>query len=618
MRPLFLAAALTFGVGRAAFADTVVHARLDLSAVSYEVHHDLTSVQTVEEDHTLLTERGLRMRERSTVTFNPKSQEVEILEAWVTEPDGTRVPVEPTGMFTRPSAASQSAPGFVGSLTTTVLFPQLREGSQTHVKWRRVQKTPPLLGFNVWDEAEYELPTTLDEVDITMPADIAFHWADRGGFVTTDTVQEGVRHIHSAIRDNPGHEREPNTVATSDFQPLFVGTTMPDLGEIGTIYNHAARDKAVVTPDIATLAAKIAGDRRGLEAARAVYDWVASNIRYVAVYLDPNDGWVPHAAAEVLRNGYGDCKDHVALMQALLAARGIAAEAAIINWGERTRDVPVPHPGQFNHVIVYLPAYDVYANPTNQFGPFESFDHGLAGKTVVIASDPGRAARTPASRPSDNAYRFVDHVRLHGDGTLDGSVTVAVSANGESMMRGAVANAPSLRDLAQRLLRNTPEGGFGELHTSDPRDLAHPLGAEATWTSPHGVPFQGRFAYMQIPIGPDFRPVVSMRNLIGTETERRTPMTVGAADSRWITTLTVPDATTIVALPRDLDVRNTVGSYVATYERTANGLTVTRHLTLDHDVYQASAYPDLCDLLYAAMDDARAVVMLEREERADR
>ena len=69
---------------------------------------------------------------------------------------------------------------------------------------------------------------------------------------------------------------------------------------------------------------------------------MAADIRYIAVYLNPNDGWVPHAADVVLRNGYGDCKDHVVLMQALLAARGISAEAAIIDWGNRTQDLPLP------------------------------------------------------------------------------------------------------------------------------------------------------------------------------------------------------------------------------------------------------------------------------------
>ena len=108
---------------------------------------------------------------------------------------------------------------------------------------------------------------------------------------------------------------------------------MPDLAAIGAIYYRLSQGRAVVTPEIAALAARIVGDRTGLEAARAIYDWVSVNIRYIALTLNPNDGWVPHPAAEVLAAGYGDCKDHAVLMQALLAARGIVGQAALVQWG---------------------------------------------------------------------------------------------------------------------------------------------------------------------------------------------------------------------------------------------------------------------------------------------
>ncbi len=49
-----------------------------------------------------------------------------------------------------------------------------------------------------------------------------------------------------------------------------------------------------------------------------------------------------------------------------------------------------------------------------------------------------------------------------------------------------------------------------------------------------------------------------------------------------------------------------------------SGITVTRHLTIARDIYQAAEYPELRDLLYAALDDSRAVVVLERQTEAAR
>ncbi|HEY0420026.1 MAG TPA: DUF3857 and transglutaminase domain-containing protein, partial [Acetobacteraceae bacterium] len=335
-----------------ASAAPVAHLRLDHASETYEVAADLTYVETVESDVTLLTQRGLRGGERAARSFYPEKQSLEVLEAWVDQPDGSRVEVAPSSIFTRPSGSAQNAPGFSGAMTTTVLFPQLAEGSRTHIKWRHTQKTPPMLGFNAWNEAYLEGPTISDETTIILPADIPLHWRARGGFAVAETTTDGMRRITARIENHQGQEVERYTVATSDFQPLFLATTLPNLEAIGAIYHRQSAGRAAVTPEIAAAAARIVtrpdgSVREGLDAARAIYDWVAGTVRYVAVYLNPDDGWVPHPAEDVLRAGYGDCKDHVVLMQALLAARGIRAEGALIDWGARYADLPLWMPGQF-------------------------------------------------------------------------------------------------------------------------------------------------------------------------------------------------------------------------------------------------------------------------------
>jgi transglutaminase-like putative cysteine protease len=81
--------------------------------------------------------------------------------------------------------------------------------------------------------------------------------------------------------------------------------------------------KTEVTPRIQALADDItpgASDRR--EQAHRIYDWVSEHIRDVAVFLG-NGGYEPHDATSILDSGYGDCKDHVVLLQALLKAKGI-------------------------------------------------------------------------------------------------------------------------------------------------------------------------------------------------------------------------------------------------------------------------------------------------------
>jgi hypothetical protein len=427
-----------------------------------------------------------------------------------------------------------------------------------------------------------------------------------------DTTQGGIRRIRATIRDIPAREAERNSVSASDFQPLFLATTQPNLEALGALYHRQSRDRVAPTPEIEALAARIVGERSGRDAARAIHEWITGNIRYVAVYLDPDDGWVPHAATEVLKNGYGDCKDHVALMQALLAARGIESHAAIIDWGSRTADLPLWMPGQFNHAIIYLPAFDHYANPTDHYAGFDALDRRLSGKTVVIATPEGRVARTPPSRPEQNRYHLTTRLSLDADGTLDGTARLELAPNTEIGLRSALANAASLRELAERILSGTAEGGVGTIEASNPRDLSRPLDLTAQWQARHGVTFQGDTAYLRVPSGIDISPATRLRAKLTPTGTRVTPMLADVGEHIWDTTLSLAPGLSAAHLPADVAVVTAAGSYTAQYRREGATLHIRRHLVVARDVIAPAEYPALETLLTAPLADARATIVLRR------
>jgi transglutaminase-like putative cysteine protease len=599
--------------GTARAGEPTVHARIAELFRDFQVNADLTYTETITVDTQVVTEHGIQQGERSALTFYPKNQRLEVVEAWVDEPDGTRLPVPDAARFTRPSPAAQSAPGFTAAQTTTLVYPQVRPGSRTHVVWRLTQTTPALLGFNTEAEIPLDTPVGEERVRIVAPAGLPIQWRERGGFAVTDTTDSGRRTIDARIADTHAEDSERNMVDSEDFAPLFVATSLPNLQALGAIYARQSRDKILVTPDIAALARTIAGGRTGLPAARAVYDWVAGNIRYVAVYLDPNDGWVPHAAADVLKNGYGDCKDHVVLMQALLAALDIRAIPALIDQGTRTTDLPLAVP-QFNHVVAWLPDFHAFANPTNPYARFDSLDRLLADKTVVLATEAGEVAKTPPQRPADNKYRMDSRIEIAPDGTIAGQATIVPAANLEAAARSAITQQSSPRDIAERVLSGTPEGGFGTFVTSDPRDLSAPFTLHASWHSPRGVTFDGREAWLTVPVGPDLGPPSRLRALLSDDGPRRHPLLTGAGESEWNYTIALPPGLVVARLPHDVTFENSAGTYTAHYERTGADVAVARHLVIAHGLFAASEYDDLQALIYAAVEDTRAVLGLAREQ----
>lgn len=586
--------------------------------MTVELNHDLTYTETIEQDYVFLTKAGIPLADRDMVTFYPKSQRLELVEAYVLRPDGTRIDVPESARFTRPSAASQETPGFTGSETTTVLFPRLEVGSRTHVLWRLTQTKPSVLGFNVAVRPLLEWPTRHMTLTINAPADLALRFAGRGGFAVAEQVNDRRRRITPSLDDVAAEQREPEMVAASDFQPMFVVTSLPDLAALGAIYHRQAADRAEVTPVIHAAAERIAGDKSGLDGARAIHDWLAANIRYVAVYLDPSDGWVPHSADEVLARGYGDCKDHIVLLQALLAARGIKAEAALVDWGPRYERYPLGVPQEFNHVIAWLPEFGLFANPTNPFARLGSLDRRLAGKTVVIATEAGEVARTPESRPEANSYRLDSDLTVSADGTIEGSSQFALDGNIEAGAREDVAGAYSASELANRMLAATPEGGYGEVLSNDPKDLGRPFELDASWSSPHGITFQSGEAYFSTPVGVDFEQASTMlRPYLASGEPRRHGVLTPALDLAWNYTIHLPEGYVITRLPQDQDFTNAIGRYVAHYERRGADLHVARSLRVERDHYPAALYRELQRLFFTALDDVRSVFVMARVEAGE-
>ncbi|NBX90514.1 MAG: transglutaminase domain-containing protein, partial [Betaproteobacteria bacterium] len=103
------------------------------------------------------------------------------------------------------------------------------------------------------------------------------------------------------------------------------------LAQVGLAYQARAKPKAAVTPAIAQLAKDLTVNSNTPEdKVRALHQWVAQNIRYLGIYVGAG-GFVPHDAQTILDNRYGDCKDHVTLLEALLTTVGIESSTALIN-----------------------------------------------------------------------------------------------------------------------------------------------------------------------------------------------------------------------------------------------------------------------------------------------
>ncbi len=578
-----------------------------VSSIHYEVAPDYTYKVTWVIDDFVQKQAEIKDLSQLALTYDPERTKFRFVKGWVDGADGVRHEPAPNAVFTRPSAASRDAPGFVSSVTTTVVMPAVTTGSHVHYEVEEAFSKPSVVGFNFWALLN-PFEDASEHVVIDIPSALPLNIASQGGFVVSDTTAGNMRHIvaDASLRNVSAGDKEQHMAALLEFEPFFLGTSLHGYDEVGDIYHRLNSNKAAVTPEIDALAKQIVGDRKGIDAARAIYDWCAKNIRYLAVYMSVDDGWESHDAATVLKNGYGDCKDHVTLMQALLSAEGIRSEAALIDWSDRAKPLPLPSPSEINHTIIYLPDFDIFANPTSPFTPFGVLDQGLSGKLAIVAGDHSQVRRTPEMKPETAQFVTTGAIHIGGDGTVGGKATETMSPSIEEPLRLTLQNPDENNRRIDRKLRNTPEGGFGHLATTGPYDLDHPFQLTMNWHSPHGIdPTAGAFV---LPSPPSFDQIDGPRSFLDRNGRRSTPMALPVRDLTWNFSVALPPEMTIANAPKSVDVDNDVGSYKAVYERRDNCLLVHRQLVLKARELEPAAYSDLERLVYAAQNDFTAIV----------
>jgi transglutaminase-like putative cysteine protease len=307
---------------------------LERNVETYAVQADGRYLQTVEVVFRVETLQGIEDAGTQQVSFISSNESIESIEAWTTQPDGTRITVPPDSIRTRDEDNSAGASQFSDSRIKAIIYPNVQVGSRVSYTVTSRVHTPPYPGeFN----ASFVFPASLRiehwEFRVTLPTTRKLYIEMRG--VTGGLVEtvDGISHYHFQYQGKSPIAPEKNAVGSTDFADYLRVSTMPDMVALGARYQATAKPMATVTDAIRALAGKLtAGLTDDRDKARVLYHWVASNIRYVAVFLG-NGRLVPHAADKVLANRYGDCKDHAVLLEALLAAVGIESSPALINSG---------------------------------------------------------------------------------------------------------------------------------------------------------------------------------------------------------------------------------------------------------------------------------------------
>ncbi len=553
---------------------------------------------------------AIELQAEQFIGFNASLDTVTSIEAWTTKADGRRIAVGPAGIREQQEAASSDAPMFQDTRLKAVIFPDVAVGDTLTLRYTVRRHTPLFPGhfedFTIARPVRYGDFHLIYDLPASMPLQ-----GDAVGFTPLALDSPPGRRRYGWRHAGGADARiEHGSVSYLDYGKRLAVSTFPDYAAFARAYQKRAA--GAVKPDAAL--ARLAADiTRGIgdphARALALSDWVRRNIRYVAVYLGPG-GVVPHAASSVLANRYGDCKDHAVLLQAMLAASGIEAGPALVNADNAYRLPSVPTLGVLNHVIVYVPALQLYLDPTASAVAGGFLPPALLGKPVLLAAN-GEFAMTPVSQaaPSRTTTRF----DIKRDGSSRFRAARTSGGAGAEPWRDAVRATPqsARAGLVRRMLAGLGQTGDGLLETDDTE------GSGSDYT----VAFSGASeGFVQLP-GPVA--LATSHNFwnglgdavfeLGREPERRLDFVCPAIDAEDELRYALPARTRVLALPKPVLVDDGRFYYRAQYARQGDAVVVKRRLQFRHTAATCTPedYRQMRPALERMKRDLRAQVVVQ-------
>ena len=414
------------------------------------------------------------------IPYDTSSEKITAFKAWLVQPDGGG---KTYGVKDAVDLSASSTPGTVYTESRALVLSASADAYENCIfAYEYTLDDKGISGENTW-WFQSENPVALSRITYKLPKDWTIKAAMRNHAPIEPTVDAVANTSTWEMRDLPAIKKEPLAPSSSRIAPILKANLYPPDGSRNpprisfadwkavSVYDTALTAKAA-EPD-AAVAAKARELLAGAGANASLWERINVLARYaqsanyisIAMNLGKYGGSIPRNAPDVLRTGYGDCKDKTALLRALLKAAGIESHAVWAYSGDRYRVIENwPATTQFNHCITAIemsgsstgappetPAIVehpvlgrlLFFDPTDTCTPLGDLDSGTQGSLVlVLAGERGALLRLPFAAPADNRLdRAID-------ATLGATGAITARVKEHSTMQAAALERYAYRSLA--------------------------------------------------------------------------------------------------------------------------------------------------------------------------
>jgi hypothetical protein len=402
--------------------------------------------------------------------------------------------------------------------------------------------------------------------------------------------------------------------------------------DMGAWYNNLTQGRREASPEIKQQVVTLTGAvKTPLAKMQALSAFMQNEIRYVGIWFGIG-GFQPHAAPDVFKHRFGDCKDKATLMSAMLKEIGIESYYVIIHTerGGVTSTTP-PHLGSFNHAILAIQLPEglsdsslvatlqhprlgriLIFDPTDTLTPFGELRGDLqANYGMLVTPEGGELIELPQLPTASNGVQRTAKLTLDAAGNLRGDVHEIRLGDSARYQRHALRSVQQLADQIK------------PIETL----MAHSLGTfqvtKATVTSLHEnrLPFEYHWSFVAANYGKQAGELMLVRprvigvkasDVLETKEPRKYVLELpGPSRDTDTFEITLPEGYAVDDLPAPVNADYSFASYHSKAEIQGNVLKYTRTFEVKEVSIPLQKIDELKKLYRTIAGDERSTAVLK-------
>jgi tetratricopeptide (TPR) repeat protein len=531
-----------------------------------------------------LTDAAAALARQYAFQYQADAERVQLRGARVFRGDGTVDEAIESG---EGAADNPSIAMYTSARTFYVQFPRLEPGDVVELRYRVDSMSSQNQFADYFGDVEYlqsAEPTGHAEYVLITPK-------SRKLYVDTkhlpnlkqSTEDRGNSRIYHFAADHvPSLVPEPAMPPWPSVLGFVHVSTYASWKDMGRWYWGLVHDQLDVDDETRKLAHRIAeGKTTDLEKAKAVYDWVVENTRYVALEFGIY-GFKPRRCVQTVTRGWGDCKDKAAVIVTLLKELGIDSTMVIVRTGMRGDfDSNVASLAPFDHAIAYVPSLDLYLDGTAEYTGSTELP-GMDAGAIALRINRGDAelVRLPLLDPEKSIRRREVVATLRKDGSAQLDVSYETTGASAAAWRRRFHSEGTRRDRLAEDLGGEFAGfelaaGPAGVQVSTLDDIEQPVAVKVHGTASGLGRQEGQ--ELSIPVTPGSRLTPAYASL----STRRLPVKLpplGTIDDTFVVKL--PPGMRVVSAPPEAKADGPFGRYSVTVQRDDGKVVVKTRLTV--------------------------------------